>query len=66
MAGKFFPVESGILGFGIPNTAQGIRISSSTDKNSGFEILCDGIQNPRQSWNSQSRGEKDSVHAARK
>ena len=44
-------------------------------KESGYQVLLTkipdsrhwcGIQNPRQSWNSLSRGEKDSLHARRK
>ena len=51
-SGKFLLLESGILGSGIQNTAQGIRISltigiqdqSSTDKESRIQYLESWIQ----------------------
>ena len=47
-------VNSGILGFGIPNAAQGIQNPSFTDKDwnpvSGILNPCQGIQNTRLSW----------------
>ena len=47
-------VNSGILGFGIPNAAQGIQNPSFTDKDwnpvPGILNPCQGIQNPRLSW----------------
>ena len=58
---EIFLVESGLLGFGIWNTPQGIliplRIESSTIKESGIQDQesriqnpCLGIQNTRLSW----------------
>ena len=47
-------VNSGILGFGIPNAAQGIQNPSFTDKDwnpvPGILNPCQGIQNTRLSW----------------
>ena len=47
-------VNSGILGFEIPNAAQGIQNPSFTDKDwnpvPGILNPCQGIQNPRLSW----------------
>ena len=63
VVGKIFLVESGILGFGIWNTDQGIRNPSSTDKYwnpvSGIRNPRRGIQNPRLCWIISLHGVKD-------
>ena len=52
-SGKFLPVESGILGFGIWNVAQGVQnLTKDWNPESKFHRRRkrDGIQSPRLSW----------------